>query len=205
MKISCIALAGGKSTRLGRNKLTEIVGDKTLFSRVISNLALFESEIIVVTSDPSNIPRDIDNPKITIIKDIFPDKGSLGGIYTGLASSKTFYNLIVAGDMPFLNHELLSYFVSQVEGYDLVAFNKDNKFEPLHAVYSKNCIAPLENMLQQSNVRIIELLKLVKARMIIQEEIDRIDPGHLSFFNINTDGDLKTAREIVRKTVPITN
>jgi len=200
LKISCIALAGGKSTRLGRNKLTEIVGDKTLFFRVISNLALFESEIIVVTSDPSNIPQDIDNPKITIIKDIFPDKGSLGGIYTGLAASKTFYNLVVAGDMPFLNHELLSYFVSQAEGYDLVAFNKDNKFEPLHAVYSKNCIAPLENMLQQVNVRIIELLKLVRTRMISQEEIDRIDPGHLSFFNINTDGDLKTARELVGNT-----
>ena len=200
MKISCIALAGGKSTRLGRNKLSEIVGDKTLFSRVISNLAIFESEMIVVTSDPSNIPRDIDYPKITIIKDIFPDKGSLGGIYTGLAASKTFYNLVVAGDMPFLNHELLSYFVSQAEGYDLVAFNKDNKFEPLHAVYSKNCIAPLENMLQQVNVRIIELLKLVRTRMISQEEIDRIDPGHLSFFNINTDGDLKTARELVGNT-----
>jgi molybdenum cofactor guanylyltransferase len=200
LKISCIALAGGKSTRLGRNKLTEIVGDKTLFSRVISNLAIFESEMIVVTSDPSNIPRDIDYPKITIIKDIFPDKGSLGGIYTGLAASKTFYNLVVAGDMPFLNHELLSYFVSQAEGYDLVAFNKDNKFEPLHAVYSKNCIAPLENMLQQVNVRIIELLKLVKTRMISQEEIDRIDPRHLSFFNINTDGDLKTARELVGNT-----
>jgi molybdenum cofactor guanylyltransferase len=200
LKISCIALAGGKSTRLGRNKLTEIVGDKTLFSRVISNLALFESEMIVVTSDPSNIPRDIDYPKITIIKDIFPDKGSLGGIYTGLAASKTFYNLVVAGDMPFLNHELLSYFVGQAEGYDLVTFNKDNKFEPLHAVYSKNCITPLENMLQLSNVRIIELLKMVKARMISQEEIDRIDPGHLSFFNINTDGDLKTARELVGNT-----
>jgi molybdopterin-guanine dinucleotide biosynthesis protein A len=185
---------------LGRNKLTEIVGDKTLFFRVISNLALFESEIIVVTSDPSNIPQDIDNPKITIIKDIFPDKGSLGGIYTGLAASKTFYNLVVAGDMPFLNHELLSYFVSQAEGYDLVAFNKDNKFEPLHAVYSKNCITPLENILQQSNVRIIELLKLVKARMISQEEIDQIDPRHLSFFNINTNGDLKTARELVGNT-----
>ena len=200
MKISCIALASGKSTRLGRNKLTEIIGDKTLFSRVISNLAIFESEMIVVTSDPSNIPQDIDYPKITIIKDIFPNKGSLGGIYTGLAASKTFYNLVVAGDTPFLNHELLSYFVSQAEGYDLVAFNKDNKFEPLHAVYSKNCIAPLENMLQQVNVRIIELLKLVRTRMISQEEIDRIDPGHLSFFNINTDGDLKTARELVGNT-----
>jgi molybdenum cofactor guanylyltransferase len=195
MKISCIALAGGKSTRLGRNKLFEIIGGKTLFDRVISRLALFESEIIVVTSKEEDIPRSSNYPGMKIVHDVFPGKGSLGGIYTGLVNSKTFYNLIVAGDMPFLNYDLLKYFVKTAEGFDLAAFDKSNKFEPLHAVYSRNCIFPLERLIQSGNARIIELLRYIRFNNVSQEVIDRIDPSHLSFINVNTEEELAIARK----------
>jgi molybdenum cofactor guanylyltransferase len=200
MEISCIALAGGKSTRLGRNKLFEVVGGKTLFARVISKLALFKSEIIVVTVEQANLPQDINYPKLKIVRDIFPGKGLLGGIYTGLITSKTFYNIVVACDMPFLNYALLKYFSAVAEGFDLVAFHKVDKFEPLHAVYSQKCILPIEKLMQhKNNERIIEILPYVKVRNISQEEIDRIDPYHLSFFNINNETELKTARKIARE------
>jgi molybdenum cofactor guanylyltransferase len=196
LKISCIALAGGKSTRLGRNKLFEVIGDKSLFARVISKLALFNSEIIVVSSEKAEIPQDIKYANIRIVQDVFPGKGSLGGIYTGLAASKTVYNLVVACDMPFLNYKLLGYFIEAVKGFDLAAYNMDNKFEPLHAVYSKNCLPSIAQLLERKNVRIIEILQMVKARIIPQSEIERIDPHNLSFFNINTEEDLLTARQI---------
>ena len=159
-------------------------------------MSLFDGEIIIVTSDQANVPHDISYPKLKIVNDIFPGKGSLGGIYTGLVASKTYYNIVVACDMPFLNHDLLKYFVGIADGFDLVAFNKDNKFEPLHAVYSRKCIPPMERLLQRNNVRIIEILPHVKVRNISLEEIDRIDPHHVSFFNINTEAELEIAREI---------
>lgn len=197
MEISCIALAGGSSTRFGRNKLFEVIDGKTLFARVISKLSLFESEIIIVTSERTNIPQDTAYTKAKIVKDIFPGKGSLGGIFTGLKTSKTLYNIIVACDMPFLNFNLLKYFVSLADGFDLVASVENNKFEPLHAVYSQNCISPIENIIQnKNNARIIEILPRVKVREISQVEIDKIDPYHLSFINVNTEEDLKIAREI---------
>jgi molybdopterin-guanine dinucleotide biosynthesis protein A len=200
LEISCIALAGGKSSRLGRNKLFEVIGGKTLFTRVISALALFKSEIIVVTSEQSSIPGDISYPGLKIVKDIFPGKGSLGGIYTGLATSKTLYNIVVACDMPFLNYDLLKYFAAIADGFDLVAFNKVEKFEPLHAVYSQKCIFPMEKLMQsKNNERIIEILPQIKVHKIGQEEIDRIDPHHLSFFNVNTEAELQTARAITRE------
>jgi molybdenum cofactor guanylyltransferase len=196
MEISCIALAGGKSTRLGRNKLFELIDGKTMFDRVISKLALFESEIIVVTSKTEEIPRDFNYSKMNIVHDIFPGKGLLEGIYTGLVNSKTFYSLVVACDMPFLNYELLKYLVKRAEGFDLAAFNKGNKFEPLHAVYSRNCIFPLKRLIQSGDARIIELLKYIRFNNISQEVIDRIDPYHLSFINVNTEEELTIARKI---------
>ena len=56
----------------------------------------------------------------------------------------------------------------------------------LFAFISKGCLAPLENLLKQGNLKVSELLTLVKIRYVEAEEINQFDPEHLSFFNINT-------------------
>jgi molybdopterin-guanine dinucleotide biosynthesis protein A len=197
MEISCIVLAGGKSTRLGRNKITENIGGKMLLERVLDSLSLFKGEIIIVTSAQSTLPGVDKYPQVRIVNDIYPDKGSLGGIYSGIFFSRTFYNLLVAGDMPFLSFNLLHYMADIAQGYDLVAFREGERFEPLHAVYSKNCILPLEMLLKQDNVRIIELLGyLSNVRYLTLAEIAEFDPRHLSFFNINNEDELHKAVRI---------
>jgi molybdopterin-guanine dinucleotide biosynthesis protein A len=71
--------------------------------------------------------------------------------------------------------------------------------EPLHAVYSKNCLTTIKNLLEQGKMRFTDLLTLVKVRYVEAEEINLFDPKHLSFFNINTEADLKTAQELVKE------
>ena len=88
MEISCIVLAGGKSTRLGRNKITENIGGKMLLERVLDTLSLFKGEIILVTSAQSSLPELEKYPQVKIVKDIYPNRGSLGGIYSGMFFSK---------------------------------------------------------------------------------------------------------------------
>ena len=120
----------------------------------------------------------------------------LGGIYTGLVKSDSFYNLVIAADMPFLNESLLRYMIKMSDGFDFTLPRFDNFFEPLHAVYSKNCIKPIESLFDQGKRIIIDLFDYVKVRFIEDEEIVKFDPQHLSFFNINTQKDLDKAREI---------
>ena len=72
-----------------------------------------------------------------------------------------------------------------------------NMVEPLHAVYSKGCLAPIECLLKQGNLKMQELFTLVKVRYVEATEINEFDPEHLSFFNVNTEADLETAREIM--------
>ncbi len=199
MDISCIVLAGGKSKRLGRNKVTEIVGGKTLLEWVISCLAYFESEIVVVTARERALPKPVDYPRLKVVADIYPDKGSLGGIYSGLMNSSSFLNLVVACDMPFLNRKLLAYMIQIAHGYDLVVPRSVDSIEPLHAVYSRDCIAPMEKLIKQDDLQILKLFPLVKMRYVEEEEIDRFDPEHLSFFNINTEDDLKTGLELAKR------
>ena len=120
MNISCIVLAGGKGLRLGRDKTVEIVGNTSLLERVVSSLSLLNSDIIIVTAAEQPLPYFIGYPRLRLVADIYPGKGALGGVYTGLATSDSLYNLVVACDMPFLNQDLLRYMVRLADGFDLV-------------------------------------------------------------------------------------
>jgi len=96
-----------------------------------------------------------------------------------------------------LNQALLRYMLQISAGFDLVVPRLGDMVEPLHAVYSQACLAPIESLLKQGNLSVIQLFTLVKLRYVEAEEINRFDPKHLSFFNINTEADLEKARELV--------
>ncbi len=196
MEISCIILAGGKGLRLGYDKVLERVGNTSLLEQVISRIDSLSKEIIIVTAKKRTFAPLANHSKVKMVSDIFPGQGSLGGIYTGLVESGSFYNLVIAADMPFLNEPLLRYMIEVSNGFDFVLPRVKNLYEPLHAIYTKNCIAPIESILKQSKKVIIELFDHVNVRFIEDEEVDRFDPQHLSFFNINTKEDLEIARKM---------
>jgi molybdopterin-guanine dinucleotide biosynthesis protein A len=196
LDITCIVLAGGKGLRLGRDKVQETVGNSNLLQRVLSQLAPFNSDIIIVTAGDRSLPQFTGYQGFRIVTDIYPGKGALGGIYTGLAISNSWYNLVVACDMPFLNQALLRYMIELSAGFDLVIPQLGKLVEPLHAVYAKSCLAPLERLLSQGSLEIRALFELVNVRYVEAGEIDRFDPKHLSFFNINTKADLEKAQQL---------
>jgi len=196
LETSCIVLAGGKSLRLGQDKVLETVGNRSLLQQVVSCVSLLSSDVIIVTTRQRTFSQSIDYPKLKVVTDIYPDKGPLGGIYTGLATSTSFYNLVVASDMPFLNQALLRYMIQLSANFDLVVPRVGNLVEPLHAIYTKSCLAPIEQMLKQGELSVNKLFNLVRVRYVEAEEIERFDPKHLSFFNINTEADLERAREL---------
>ncbi len=199
MDIGCIVLAGGKGLRLGHEKALETVSNKSLIQWVVSSLSFFNSDIIIVAAAKEQfLPQFIGYPKLKMVTDTYPGKGPLGGICTGLAASDSFYNLVVACDMPFLNQDLLDYMIQISTNFDLVVPRLGNMIEPLHAVYSKGCLVPIECLLKQGNLSVRELFTLVRVKYVEATEIDRFDPKHLSFFNINTEADLNRARELVK-------
>ena len=72
--------------------------------------------------------------------------------------AKSFYSLAVGCDMPFLNRALLSHMINVAPGFDVVIPRVDDMVEPLHAVYSKNCLAPIEGMVARDNLSVHSLL-----------------------------------------------
>jgi molybdopterin-guanine dinucleotide biosynthesis protein A len=201
LDITCIVLAGGKGLRLGRDKIQETVGADSLLQRVLFQLTPFNRDIIIVTAGSKSLPQLDGYQGARVVTDIYPGKGVLGGIYTGLAESSSSYNLVVAGDMPFLNQALLRYMVGLSAGFDLVVPRLGDMVEPLHAVYARNCLAHIKRLLERGVLEVRALFELVKVRYVEASEIDRFDPGHLSFFNVNTEADLERARQIAMRYV----
>lgn len=196
MEISCIVLAGGRSSRLGHNKVFKTVGNRNLLDLVIDRVIPLCQETILVAASNNTLARSDRYPALKTVTDVQPGKGPLGGIYTGLLASKSSHNLVVASDMPFLNQGLLQYMIQVSTDYDLTVPRVGELSEPLHAIYTKNCLEPMQSLLKQDKLSVRRLFSMVRTRYVEAEEIERFDPEHLSFFNINTKADLLKAEEI---------
>jgi len=191
--ITGIVLAGGKSTRIGASKPHLKIGKGHLIDRVVDTLSQFTSSILIVTTEEQVSPVKSAPRGARWVKDIYPGKGPLGGIYTGLMHAETSYSLVVGCDMPFLNIGLIKYLIEGASGFAAVAPKIGWMIQPLHAVYSKNCVPSIEALIREDQLQIIKLFNLVNTRFVTEKEIDRFDPDHLSFLNINTEGDLLRA------------
>lgn len=199
MDISCIVLAGGKGSRLGDNKAQVIIGKKSLFQWVLYRISFLKGEVIIVASTDELASWQAGYPDYKVVTDIYSDRGPLVGIYTGLTVAKSSYSLVIGCDMPFLNQALLSHMIQVAPDFDMVVPRVGDMVEPLHAVYSKSCLDPIESMIEQDNLSVHRLLDLVQVRYVDSDEIDRFDPEHLSFFNINTQAELEMARDLVNR------
>jgi len=192
-------LAGGKSLRLGRTKALERIDTLSLIERIANCLFTVARTVLVVTSQEQYSSITAVPLKGKVVLDLYPGKGSLGGIYTGLAIADSHYGVVVACDMPFLNRDLLCYLLDLAPNFDVVVPRVDGKLEPLHAIYSKDCLAPIRELLREGNPRILRLFNLVRTRYVEKDEIAKFDPQLLSFFNINTLDDLKKAEQLIKQ------
>ena len=129
-----------------------------------------------------------------VLIDVYPGRGPLGGIYTGLLASRYAHSLVVACDMPFLNTELLRYMVGLSPGFDVVIPRiAEGMVEPLHALYSKGCLDSMKALLGQDKLKIGRLFGSVRVKYVEPAECRRFDPQLLTFFNINDQSDLDRA------------
>lgn len=203
--VSGVILAGGSGSRLGQNKALVRVAGCSLIERVVDALRPLVSDLVLVAQSGCTVPagcsasgtESFADLGLPMVSDVYPGVGTLGGLHAGLGAIHTEYGLVVGCDMPFLNTDLLCYMVSQACGYDVVMPRIGKYHEPLHALYSRRCVPAMERSIQSGRRRILHALSGARIRYIEEAEIDRFDPDHLSFFNVNTPEELERARSLL--------
>ena len=194
--VAGVVLAGGLSRRLGRDKAVERIAGETMIVRCIRRLAPLVDEVVVVVNTAERGDKLPLPPRAKVAVDMYPDSGSLGGIFTGISAIGREWGVVVACDMPFVSADLVGYMLGLRDGQDLVAPMIGGRAEPTHALYSKACLPHIERRLQAGDLKITRFYDDVRVRYVEDDEVDRFDPGRLSFFNINTAADLSRAVEI---------
>jgi molybdopterin-guanine dinucleotide biosynthesis protein A len=179
---------------MGTDKSFVRVLGRPLVEDVLAQVAGVGAETIVIT----NRPDDYGYLGLPLFTDVLPDKGALGGIYTALHSSSQPHTLCVACDMPFVVRPLLDYLISLIPdaNADAVVPRLSGEAEPFRAIYARACLGPIRAALAAGQLRVISFFPAVRVRFVDEPEIDRFDPQHLSFFNVNTPEDLEQARRL---------
>jgi len=183
-----IILAGGKNSRMGTNKAFLEIDGSRLIDKTINIYREIFSEIIIVTNDPLSYTEF---PETLIITDIYKEKGALGGIYTGLFYATYDYSFVAACDMPFLNEDFIIYLTEQIDKFDIVVPELPEGFQPLHAIYSRNCLSHIKKLLIADKLKITSFYKEVRMLSIPEEKIKPFNQDGRLFLNVNTLEDME--------------
>ena len=186
MAISGIILAGGRSSRMGLDKTLLQYNNETLIERTVRNLRHCADEIIIA----SNSTAKYNLPGIVEVPDIYPDMGPLGGMHAALLAARHQHSFVVSCDMPFFSTEFVKYMVERKAGYDVVVAEIQKRWEPLCAVYSRNCIEPIERLLQAGVSKVYLFYTDVRVLTISESQLRLVGDIEEIFCNLNTPADL---------------
>ncbi|MBI3637677.1 MAG: molybdenum cofactor guanylyltransferase [Candidatus Rokubacteria bacterium] len=191
MKVTGVIQAGGKSTRMGGEpKALMELGGRRIIERVAAALHGAVDDLLIVT----NTPELYGFLGLPMVPDVHPDRGSLGGIYSGLSAASGDAAFTVACDMPFLHRDVVRLVVERAARADVVIPRVGGQFETLHASYAKSCLPPIKTALDAGRFKIVGWFDEVRVLEIDEAEVARYaDPG-LVFMNVNTPDELALAR-----------
>ncbi|MEW6030978.1 MAG: molybdenum cofactor guanylyltransferase [Chloroflexota bacterium] len=214
--LTVVIQAGGGSTRMGEDKALKPFLGRPLIQRVVDRLALIADELIVTTNRPQDYAF-LTESKVSrlwiprLVSDLKPGRGALGGLYTAIASASAPVVAVAACDMPFASAPLLETAARLLveEEADVVIPRTTSQaeqgkkssggFEPLHAVYRRAvCLPAIESAIEADQWKVIAWFPQVKVRELTTEEIARLDPSGLAFWNVNTPEEFAEAERLAR-------
>jgi len=192
---SVVIQAGGKSSRMGTDKVFLPFKGQTLLERVTGRLAPLTDDLLIISNQADKLKQLL----YPAYPDLIASCGPLGGLYTGLVYARYPVVVAVACDMPFANPALLAKEAGMLDdlNVDVVIPAPGGKTEPLHAAYRKEtCLPVIEEGLNNGMRRLIEWHSQVRVYPMSKEEIQLYDPHSLAFLNINTSEDIKKIETI---------
>lgn len=192
--LTAFVLAGGGSSRMGRDKAFLKLGARTLLELAVEMAGTVAEEVRIVA------PQERFLTVARTIEDIYPGCGPLGGIHAALSRTSTELNLILAVDLPFVEPNFLSYLVaqaSQTAALVTVPQTADG-WQPLCAVYRREFGPLAEKALQRKRNKIDALFVPADTRAISEAEMQRMGFSVQMFRNLNTPAEFARAEKASR-------
>jgi molybdopterin-guanine dinucleotide biosynthesis protein A len=179
---------------MGSNKALIKIDGETIIERSVRLFKELFDETMVVAGETA--PYEFLSTRV--VADIYQGAGSLGGIYTALVLSPGEHVFVAACDMPRLDPGAIRSVIRAEKTSNETAKARfdafipfiNERYHPMHALYSKSCIKPIEAMIKEGNLRISEFIEKIRVKTLLEDDLD----GTLiaaSIENINTPEDLE--------------
>ena len=187
MDIGALILMGGKNSRMNGNvKGLLKIKNSTFLEKIQETLNDFSSIYLSINDNISKeLKQNFQNMRFKIIEHIYKEIGPLGGIYSSLLNCKEEYLFITACDMPFITKNSIEVLCNKVDKNTdgVVFYDKNNKLYPLGAIYSKNVLPIIEEMIEK---KYYKLSYLIEKSNFVKINIEKTDIPLKVLSNINT-------------------
>jgi molybdopterin-guanine dinucleotide biosynthesis protein A len=203
LKNSAVILAGGFSRRLGQDKgLIDLAG-KPLILHVVDRVSELVDETVVVVG--SRVQKEkfesLSGHKANVVADKHEAQSPLVGALTGFESAKGEYSLLLPCDTPFISSQIAQFLLDTCVNKGAVIPRWPNGYiEPLQAAYqTKLALTAAKEAFEQGKLDLRSMIaRLRRVRYISTVVLRQMDPKLLTFFNINTLGNLKRAESLLK-------
>ena len=191
---SGVILAGGENKRFsGVDKAFSKINGHRIIDHVYSVFQQVFDEIIIVT----NTPEKYLEWDCHIVRDVFSIRSSLTGIHSGLFYSSHLFAFFSACDTPFLKKEMVECVVKHIDPrFHAIVPETQKGMEPLCAAYSRESLPRMEQNLMKHDFKIRNVFTKNRIRKISEKKVRQADCQLISFFNINSPEELKTAKHM---------
>lgn len=180
-----ILLAGGKNSRMKKNKAFLELEGQPLVERSLAVLQAVFAEVLI----SSNTPELYTKYDVPVIRDVVQERGPLEGLYQGLKAATYDEVFFVACDMPFLEAELIRFLAKWASEYDVVVPRLPSGLHPLHAFYHRRCLPTIKRNLEAGCFKIMDLFHACSVRYVEETELQAFDNLINVFCNVNTPED----------------
>ncbi len=198
-KVAGYVMAGGGSTRFGRDKALVEIGGRPMLTRMIELLQHVTKQVKIVAA-----PGKYGAFGAKIVEDRWPGEGPLGGIITALedaakSATRCEWNLIVSCDMPFLTREWLKFLVQRgtKSKSQVVLPHSASGPEPLCACWRMEALGSLRSGFARGVRKVTDGIALLQAEVLDGKDWKRFDSAGRLFWNMNTAADYEEARRIL--------
>lgn len=189
-RVSAIVLAGGRSSRFGRDKLAEPIDGRSLLQHAIDTVRPLATEVLVVLAPAAPAPHV---PGVIVVRDTVPFEGPLAGLLAGLDAAHERAVLVVGGDMPDLLKEVGAMLLGELDrgGVEAVVLQHDGRARPLPmAVHRDAALAAAAGLIATGERRLRELPEALTTTVIPEAAWRALDPAGRSVLDVDSPADL---------------
>jgi molybdenum cofactor guanylyltransferase len=187
--------AGGRSSRMGRDKAWLDLDGRSMIERVIDALVPVTSSVAIIANGP-----DYSRLGLPVFADEHSNIGPMEAIRTALENTMTPRVVLVACDLPFVTSDLFKLLLNIHDDCDaVIPVGPDEKPQPLCAIYWTQTLPTVRALIANGERKISTLFDRVPTRFVEFDELHHLARSELFFENVNTPEDYARALNAFRR------